>query len=96
MPQKRSQDVPEPEEATPLLRDGNPPRKETPLPITQIAVLLMLQLTEPITSRSINPYINQVRSSILMIQIINDVRLSLSAGYQSLVVTKRRSDTTQG
>jgi hypothetical protein len=51
----------EPEEATPLLRDENPPRKETPLPFAQILVLLLLQLTEPITSLSIRPYINQVR-----------------------------------
>jgi hypothetical protein len=62
MPLQRSQRTPEPEEATPLLCDGNPLQKNTPLPITQILVLLMLQLTEPITSLSINPYINQVRS----------------------------------
>ena len=55
-----------PDEETPLLRVGNAPRKETPLPITQIVVLLMLQLSEPITSLSISPYINQVRTSIPM------------------------------
>ncbi|KAH9008117.1 hypothetical protein EDB84DRAFT_1552105, partial [Lactarius hengduanensis] len=44
------------EEENALLRDENPPRKETPLPITQIVVLLLLQLTEPITSLSIRPY----------------------------------------
>ncbi|KAH9059729.1 MFS general substrate transporter [Lactarius vividus] len=48
------------DEETPLLHDGNAPRKATPLPITQIAVLLLLQLAEPITSLSISPYINQL------------------------------------
>ena len=62
MPLKRSQGTPD--EETPLLLDGNTPRKETPLPVTQIVVLLLLQLSEPITSLSINPYINQVRTSI--------------------------------
>jgi hypothetical protein len=62
MPHKRSQGTPD--EETPLLRDGNLQRKETPLPLAQILVLLLLQLSEPITSSSIRPYINQVRSSI--------------------------------
>jgi hypothetical protein len=49
------------DEETPLLRTiGKAPRRETPLPVTQILVLLLLQLAEPITSLSINPYINQV------------------------------------
>ncbi|KAH8985103.1 MFS general substrate transporter [Lactarius akahatsu] len=61
---RRSQRAPGPEEETPLLRDENPPRKETPLPITQIVVLLLLQLTEPITSLSIRPYINQLVSEL--------------------------------
>ncbi|KAN0138298.1 Major facilitator superfamily domain containing protein [Lactarius tabidus] len=64
MPLQRSQRTPEPEEATPLLCDRNPLQKNTPLPITQILVLLMLQLTEPITSLSINPYINQLVSEL--------------------------------
>ena len=58
----KSQRTLELEEATPLLPDENPPRKETPLPFTQILVLLLLQLTEPIMSLSIGPYINQVCS----------------------------------
>jgi hypothetical protein len=60
MSPKKSQGAPEYDEETPLLHDGNAPRKGTPLPITQIAVLLLLQLTEPLTSISIRPYINQV------------------------------------
>ncbi|KAI9452887.1 MFS general substrate transporter [Lactarius psammicola] len=62
MPPKRSQGTPD--EETPLLHDRNAPRKETPLPITQIVVLLLLQLSEPITSLSINPYINQLISEL--------------------------------
>ena len=62
MPPNRSQGIPD--EETPLLRDGNASRKETPLPVTQIVVLLLLQLAEPITSLSINPYISQVCPSI--------------------------------
>jgi hypothetical protein len=57
----RGNPEPQPEEGTPLLSDSNLPREETPLPVTQIIVLLLLQLCEPITSLSINPYINQVR-----------------------------------
>ena len=48
------------DEETPLLRSENSPRKATPLPVTQISLLLLLLLSEPVTSLSINPYINQV------------------------------------
>jgi len=92
----RSQGTPEPQEETPLLRGRNAPRTETPLPITQIVVLLLLQLCEPITSLSINPYINQVCPSIpISTQVVGN-RLSLSVSSQSLVVMKERSDTTRG
>ncbi|KAI9437152.1 MFS general substrate transporter [Lactarius indigo] len=56
----RSQGTPEPREETPLLHNENAPRTETPLPITQIIILLLCQLAEPITSLSINPYVNQL------------------------------------
>ena len=49
----------EPEEGTPLLHKGDVPRTETPLPITQIAILLLLQISDPITSYSIRPYIDR-------------------------------------
>ncbi|KAH9054529.1 MFS general substrate transporter [Lactarius vividus] len=62
MPTERSQGTPD--EETPLLHDRNAPRKETPLPVTQIVVLLLLQLAEPLTSLSINPYINQLISEL--------------------------------
>ena len=48
------------DEETPLLHGENSPRKATPLPVTQISLLLLLLLSEPVTSLSINPYINQV------------------------------------
>ncbi|KAF8265571.1 major facilitator superfamily domain-containing protein [Lactarius quietus] len=52
------------EEETPLLRDRNAPRTETPLPITQVVVLVLLQLCEPIAFQSIRPYINQLVSEL--------------------------------
>ena len=64
MSSKRIHGIPESDEDTPLLHEVNPLGEETPLPIAQILVLLLLQLAEPITSFSIKPYINQVRSSI--------------------------------
>ncbi|KAH9011888.1 MFS general substrate transporter [Lactarius hengduanensis] len=64
MSPKNSQGAPEPEEETPLLYDANARRTETPLPTTQIVVLLLLLLTEPITSLSIRPYINQLVSEL--------------------------------
>ncbi|KAH9054522.1 MFS general substrate transporter [Lactarius vividus] len=64
MPPKKFQGTPEPEEGTPLVRDRNTSRTETPLPITQIIVLLLCQIAEPITYLSINPYINQLVSEL--------------------------------
>ncbi|KAN0130269.1 major facilitator superfamily transporter [Lactarius tabidus] len=52
------------EEERPLLHDENPPRKETPLPITQVLVLLLLQISEPLMSFSIRPYINELVSEL--------------------------------
>ncbi|KAF8267052.1 major facilitator superfamily domain-containing protein [Lactarius quietus] len=64
MPTKRPQDTPEFDEETPLLRNGNRPRKETPLPVIQILVLLLLQVSESMMSSSIKPYINQLVSEL--------------------------------
>ena len=94
MPHKRSQGTPD--EETPLISDGNPQRKGTPLPLAQILVLFILQLAEPITSSSIRPYINEVESSIPTKVVVSNNSLSLSVSFQSLVVTKKKSDTTQG
>jgi hypothetical protein len=58
------------DEETPLLQAGNAPRKTTPLPVTQISILLLLLLAEPITSLSINPYINQVCIVLLGVCVI--------------------------
>ena len=86
----------EPQEESPLLRDGKSLRKETPLPITQILVLLLLQLSDPITSFSIRPYINQVRPSDLVKTVLSNICRSLSVSSQSLAEMKERSDITQG
>ena len=55
-----------PDEETPLLND-NPQKKRSPnpLPKLQIAIVLLLQVCEPLTSQSIYPYINQVSSSVV-------------------------------
>jgi MFS family permease len=55
------------DEETPLLHNANAPRRPTPLPVTQISVLLLLLLAEPITSLSINPYINQLVSELSIV-----------------------------
>lgn len=55
------------DEETPLLHGENSPRKATPLPVTQISLLLLLLLSEPVTSLSINPYINQLVSELSII-----------------------------
>ena len=51
-------------EETPLLSDcartKNTRKAPTPLPKFQIAIVLLLQICEPITSQSIYPYINRV------------------------------------
>ena len=51
------------DETRPLLSEdegSGRPRKPTPLPMGQIAILVVLQLAEPITSHCIYPFINQV------------------------------------
>ena len=65
-----------PDEETPLLRNEIPQKKETPLPLGQILVLLLLQLSEPITFSSIRPYINEVRSSIPITQVVGNATLA--------------------
>ena len=65
-----------PDEETPLLLNENPQQKETPLPRAQILVLLVLQLSEPITFSSIRPYINEVRSSIPITQVVGNATLA--------------------
>lgn len=64
MSPKWPQGAPDSDEETPLLRDFHPLGKEISLPVVQILLLLLLQLSEPITSFSIKPYVNHVCSSI--------------------------------
>lgn len=46
------------DELSPLLSTSKRPR--TPLPRLQLAILLLIQFAEPISSMSIYPYINQL------------------------------------
>lgn len=54
------------DEETPLLASGCVTSKtsRTPLPKAQLAIVLMLQICEPITSQSIYPYINAVSRTV--------------------------------
>ncbi|OAX43835.1 MFS general substrate transporter [Rhizopogon vinicolor AM-OR11-026] len=47
-------------ETTPLIPSSASKKPKTPLPKLQIGILLMLQISEPIASTSIFPYINQL------------------------------------
>jgi len=53
------------DDETPLLRvqsgDTDIPRKQTPLPTTQISALVFPWIVESLVSYSISPFINQVR-----------------------------------
>ncbi|KAG5726787.1 Protein ZINC INDUCED FACILITATOR-LIKE 1 [Termitomyces sp. T112] len=51
-------------EETALLAQSRERRNPTPLPWLQISIVLLLQVTEPITSLSIYPYINQLVSEL--------------------------------
>lgn len=59
-------DASHPDEGTPLLGDsartGGTRKVPNRLPKLQIAIVLLLQICEPITSQSIYPYINEVRN----------------------------------
>ncbi|KAF8875781.1 major facilitator superfamily domain-containing protein [Infundibulicybe gibba] len=52
------------DEETALLAHAKKQHKPTPLPKVQIGIALLLQLSEPIASQSIYPYINQLISEL--------------------------------
>ncbi|KDR78788.1 hypothetical protein GALMADRAFT_244335 [Galerina marginata CBS 339.88] len=52
------------DEQTPLLKSQTHKRKSTPLPKLQIGIVLLLQVCEPICSQSIYPYINELVSTL--------------------------------
>ncbi|KAI9453853.1 MFS general substrate transporter [Lactarius psammicola] len=64
-PAKTSQIVAD--EETPLLHDGGAQRKPTPLPKTQLFLLLLVRLAEPIASHSISPYISELVSGLSIV-----------------------------
>ena len=57
--------------------DSQKNRLPNPLPKLQLAIVLLLQVCEPITSQSIYPYINQVR----LLQIERGFFSSFSTAY---------------
>jgi hypothetical protein len=70
-------------------------RHRTPLPKLQISIALLLQLSEPVMSQSIYPYINQVYPLIICIIISTTYwRLSLSVKWASREEMNARSATT--
>ncbi|KAH9158769.1 major facilitator superfamily domain-containing protein, partial [Lactarius sanguifluus] len=55
------------DEETPLLHDSGAQRKPTPLPKTQLFLLLLVRLAEPIASYSISPYISELVSGLSIV-----------------------------
>jgi hypothetical protein len=83
------------DEGTPLLASAGDLQKpkRTPLPKRQIAIVLLLQICEPITSQSIYPYINAVSSitsNLLLGLILAHRPPSSSANLASLAATRRK------
>ncbi|KAH7885840.1 major facilitator superfamily domain-containing protein [Phlebopus sp. FC_14] len=54
------------DERTPLLHspDGRPPAKKTPLPWRQLSILLIIQISEPLTSQVISPFAPQLMRDV--------------------------------
>jgi len=90
------------DEETPLLGDISstqpPPRKGNPLPKLQIAIVLLLQVCEPLTSQSIYPYINKVSTLCMAKKLLclSGVYPSSSVNSTLLEVTNGKLDTMLG
>lgn len=93
------------DEHTPLLYPSSPtqktPKKPTPLPHLQIAIVLLLQICEPLTSQSILPYINQVFTTAVKTQrasLIKKKTLPRSSSrlWTSLAGIQKKWDITRG
>lgn len=85
-----------PDEETALLskpKQSREPKPVTPLPKLQIAILLLLQLAEPITSQCIYPFINQASAALFRAVVVLNPSLSSSASLTSPVGTRRRLGT---
>lgn len=62
---------------TPLLAENagpgkNPKKQATPLPWSQLIIVMFLQLAEPLTSHAISPFTPEVYSLILLRMLINE------------------------
>lgn len=55
--------------------DSQKKRLPNPLPKLQLAIVLLLQVCEPITSQSIFPYINQVRLLLRRLRVASSHHL---------------------
>ena len=62
-----------------LASDSQKKRLPNPLPKLQLAIVLLLQVCEPITSQSILPYINQVR-------LLRRSREASSQSFRQLII----------
>ena len=89
------------DEETPLLHDDDAQRKPTPLPKTQLFLLLLVRLAEPIASHSISPYISEVGPHLLitlcdaLAPIFHISSFSLSVSFRSLAATSGKWGITQ-
>ena len=53
-----------PDEETPLLAEEQRQTKPSPIPWSQVLLLLILQLAEPLTAQVISPFAPEVRPSL--------------------------------
>ncbi|KAJ7115631.1 major facilitator superfamily domain-containing protein [Mycena crocata] len=73
------------DEQTALLAKPNPePVARTPLPKRQLAIIMLVQICEPLASQSIYPYINQASSVELDITGGDEKKVGYYAGLESL------------
>jgi len=61
MPQVMDEETPLLAEQSQNSQQNNPKRQKTPLPWRQLSILLLLSISEPITSQVIAPFLPQVR-----------------------------------
>jgi hypothetical protein len=82
------------DEETPLISSPAGSHHRTPLPKLQISIVLFLQLSEPLMSQSIYPYINQVCPLVICIIDMTHRRPSLSGTWVSREEMNAKSATT--
>ena len=68
--------VDEESQETPLLAENAGKKQATPLPWSQLIIVMFLQLAEPLTSHAISPFTPEVYSLILLRMLINESQSS--------------------